>query len=66
MPPRRRRRLLRTVAESVASRVLFLIAYLLTDQVMTSALIAVGGVFVFAVIRVWTDRAYWAATVELA
>jgi uncharacterized membrane protein len=51
----------RAAAEGVASRALFLVAYLLTGQVVTSALIAVGGVFVFAVIRVCTDRKYWQA-----
>jgi hypothetical protein len=49
----------RTVAEIFASRVLFLIAYLLTGQVLVSALVAVGGVVVFAVVRVWADRKYW-------
>jgi hypothetical protein len=56
----------RTVAEGVASRALFLVAYLLTDQVLTSALIAVGGVLLFAVIRVFTDRKYWQAAGGLA
>ena len=35
----------RTVAEGVASRVVFLVAYMLTGQVLTSALVAVGGVW---------------------
>jgi hypothetical protein len=52
----------RTVAEIFASRVLFLIAYLLTRHVWFSALVAVGGVVVFAVIRVFADRKYWQAT----
>ncbi|WP_406638753.1 DUF3159 domain-containing protein [Amycolatopsis sp. WGS_07] len=56
----------RTVAEGVASRVLFLITYLATDQVSTSALVAVGGVVVFAVIRVFTDRKYWQPAIGLA
>ncbi|WP_028924642.1 DUF3159 domain-containing protein [Pseudonocardia acaciae] len=51
----------RTVAEAVASRALFLVAHVLTGQVVTSALIAVGGVLVVAVARVWTDRKYWQA-----
>ncbi|MEW1838805.1 DUF3159 domain-containing protein [Nonomuraea angiospora] len=51
----------RTLAESIASRALFTVAYLITGRVMTSALIAVGGVFVIAVARVWTDRKYWQA-----
>lgn len=55
----------RTVAEGVASRVLFLVAYLLTGQVLTSALVAVGGVAVFAVARMRTDRKYWQAAVGL-
>jgi hypothetical protein len=55
----------RTVAEGVASRVVFLVAYLLTGQVLTSALVAVGGVAVFAVVRVLTDRKYWSAVVGL-
>ncbi|WP_433512884.1 DUF3159 domain-containing protein [Nonomuraea sp. CA-143628] len=55
----------RTVAEGSASRVLFLIAYLVTDQVSTSALVAVGGVVVFAVARVFTDRKYWQSAVGL-
>jgi hypothetical protein len=49
----------RTVAEGVASRVLFLVAYLVTGQVLTSALIAVGGVVVFAVVRWRTARKVW-------
>ncbi|MFD9965287.1 DUF3159 domain-containing protein [Amycolatopsis sp. NPDC058986] len=49
----------RTVAEAIVSRVLFLIAYLLTGRVTASALVAVGGVVVFAVIRMCTDRKYW-------
>src|SRR3954452_18182222 len=52
----------RTVAEIFASRVLFLIAYLVTRHVWFSALVAVGGVVVFAVIRVFADRRYWQAT----
>ncbi|MFC3452329.1 DUF3159 domain-containing protein [Amycolatopsis speibonae] len=55
----------RMVAEGVASRVVFLIAYLLTGEVWTSALIAVGVVLVFAVVRVWTDRRYWSAAIGL-
>ncbi|MEV0391213.1 DUF3159 domain-containing protein [Nonomuraea sp. NPDC050643] len=55
----------RTVAEGVASRVLFLVAYLVTDRVSTSALVAVGGVAVFAAARVFTDGKYWQAAVGL-
>ncbi|MBN6038449.1 DUF3159 domain-containing protein [Amycolatopsis sp. 195334CR] len=55
----------RTVAEAVASRVVFLVAYLLTDRVPASALIAVGAVAVLAVVRVCTDRAYWSAAIGL-
>lgn len=53
----------RTVAEGVASRALFLIAYLLTGRVGIAALIAVGGVAVLAATRVWTDRRYWSAAI---
>ncbi|MFJ8916852.1 DUF3159 domain-containing protein [Amycolatopsis sp. NPDC102389] len=49
----------RTVAEGVASRVLFLVAYLATGDVLTSALITVGGVAVLAVVRLFTDRKVW-------
>ena len=55
-----------TLAEVIASRALFLIAYLLTDRVLTSALVAVVGVLVFAVIRVFTRRQYWQAAGGLA
>lgn len=55
----------RTVAEGVASRVVFLVAYLLTGQVLTSSLIAVGGVVVIAAVRVFTDRKYWQAAIGL-
>ncbi|CAM3739290.1 DUF3159 domain-containing protein [Kibdelosporangium persicum] len=55
----------RTVAEGVASKTLFLIVYLLTDHVTTSALVAVGGVLVFAVARFWTDRKVWQALIPL-
>lgn len=56
----------RTVAEGVASRVVFLVAYLLTGEVPTSALIAVGAVVVLTAVRVWTDRKYWSAAIGLA
>lgn len=55
----------RTVAEGVVARVLFLVAYLLTGQVSTSALIAIGGVFVLAVVRMCTDRKFWQPAVGL-
>jgi len=55
----------RTVAEGVASRALFLVAYLLTGQVLTSALITVGGVFVFAVVRLCTARKVWQPAIGL-
>jgi hypothetical protein len=55
----------RTVAEGVASRALFLLAYLLTGQVLTSALISVGGVFVFAVVRLCTARKVWQPAIGL-
>ncbi|WP_086848591.1 DUF3159 domain-containing protein [Amycolatopsis kentuckyensis] len=56
----------RTVVEGVASRVVFLVAYLLTGQVWTAALIAVGGVAVLAVVRAWTDRRSWSAAIGVA
>jgi hypothetical protein len=55
----------RTVAEAVASRMVFLLAYLLTDRVPVSALIAAGAVAVLAVVRVCTQRAYWSAAIGL-
>ncbi|TDP33027.1 DUF3159 domain-containing protein [Nocardia ignorata] len=55
----------RTVAEGVASRVVFLVAYLVTDEVAASALVAVGAVAVFAVVRVFSDRKYWQAAIGL-
>jgi hypothetical protein len=55
----------RTFAEAVVSQALFVLAYVLTGQVLTSALIAVGAVAVFAVFRVFTDRKYWQAAVGL-
>jgi hypothetical protein len=55
----------RTVAEGVASRVLFLVAYLVSGRVPTSALVAVGGVLVFAVVRLCTDRKFWQPAVGL-
>jgi uncharacterized membrane protein len=55
----------RTVAEIFASRILFLISYILTGRVLTSSLVAVGGVVVFALVRLWTDHKYWQATAAL-
>lgn len=55
----------RTVAEAVASRVLFLVVFLLTGDVPASALTAFGGVVLFAVARVFTDRKYWQALIGL-
>lgn len=55
----------RTVVEGVASRALFLVAYLLTGQVLTSALIAVGGVLVFAVVRLCTAGKVWQPAIGL-
>jgi len=49
----------RTVAEGVVSRALFLVAYLLTGQVLASALVAVGGVLVLAVVRLCTGGKVW-------
>lgn len=55
----------RTVAEGVASRVVFLVAYLVTGHVPTAALVAVGGVAALALVRVWADRKYWSAAIGL-
>lgn len=55
----------RTVAEGVASRVLFLVVYLMTGQVLMSALITVGGVFVLAVVRLCTNRKAWQPAIGL-
>ena len=55
----------RTVAESVASRAVFLVAYLLTGEVLTSALIAVGGVVVLAVVRLCTGGKVWQPAIGL-
>jgi hypothetical protein len=49
----------RTVAEGVVSRALFLVAYLVTGQVLPSALVAVGGVAVLAVVRLCTGGKVW-------
>ncbi|WHT23313.1 DUF3159 domain-containing protein [Crossiella sp. CA-258035] len=55
----------RTVAEGVVSRALFLLAYLLTGQVPASALVAVGGVFVLAVVRLCTGGKVWQPAIGL-
>ncbi|WP_163505602.1 DUF3159 domain-containing protein [Fodinicola acaciae] len=55
----------RTVAEAVASKVVFLLAYQVSGQVLTSALVAVGSVLAFAVVRIWSDRSYWSAAIGL-
>jgi hypothetical protein len=57
----------RTFAEAVASRVLFLIIYLFTGQVLTSALVAVGSVLVFTVIQLRNQaKKWWQAAIPLA
>jgi hypothetical protein len=56
----------RTVAEGVVSRVLFLVAYLVTGQVLTSALVAVGGAVVLAVVRLCTGGKVWQPVLGLA
>jgi hypothetical protein len=56
----------RTIAETVASRAVFLIAYLLTGELRTSVLVAVGAVALLALVRVCTDRKYWPALFGLA
>jgi hypothetical protein len=55
----------RTVAEGVVSRALFLVAYLMTGQVLTSALIAVGGAVVLAVVRLCTGGKVWQPAIGL-
>ncbi|WP_436757481.1 DUF3159 domain-containing protein [Streptosporangium sp. V21-05] len=51
----------RTVAEAEASKAVFLVAHLLTGRVPLSALVAVGAVAVFAIVRARIDRKYWQA-----
>jgi uncharacterized membrane protein len=51
----------RTLAEAVASRAVFLVAYLITGQVGTSALVAVAAVAVLAVGRVLSGGKHWQA-----
>ncbi|GGP86251.1 DUF3159 domain-containing protein [Saccharothrix coeruleofusca] len=55
----------RTIAEGVVSRALFLVAYLLTDHVLASALVAVGAVVLFAAVRVLTGGKCWQTTFGL-
>ncbi|TCO55191.1 DUF3159 domain-containing protein [Actinocrispum wychmicini] len=50
-----------TVAEIFTSRIAFLVVYPITGRVMLSALVAVGAVLVFAVVRVCTERKWWQA-----
>lgn len=49
----------RTITESISTRVLFLLLYLVTEQVALSALAAVGWVLAIAVIRWRTERKKW-------
>ncbi|HEY0500328.1 MAG TPA: DUF3159 domain-containing protein [Kutzneria sp.] len=57
----------RTIAEAIASRVLFLVVYLLTGRVLPAALVAVGGVLVFTTVRLRTERPkWWQAAIPLA
>jgi hypothetical protein len=49
----------RTIAEAIASRVLFLVVYLLTDRLLPAALVAVGGVLAFTAVRLRTERPKW-------
>jgi hypothetical protein len=55
----------RTVAEALASKAVFLVAHLVTGEVVISALMAVAGVAGFAVLRMCTDRKYWQPAVGL-
>jgi hypothetical protein len=56
----------RTVIEAVLSRLVFLLLYLITGQVWTSALVTVACVFVFTVVRVCTGRKWWQVAPALA
>jgi hypothetical protein len=57
----------RTIAEAITTRVLFLSIYLITGQVVPSALVAVGCVLVIALIRLRTERRkWWQAAIPLA
>lgn len=57
----------RTIAEAIGSRMLFLVVYLATGQLLPAALVAVGGVLLFAVTRLCTDRKkWWQAVIPLA
>lgn len=56
----------RTVAEGIASRMVFLLVYLPTGRVPLAALVAVGAVAGFAAVRVCTDRKYLSAVIPLA
>jgi hypothetical protein len=49
----------RTVTEAVLSRLVFVVLYVVTGHVWTSALVAVACVFVFTVVRVCTGRTWW-------
>lgn len=53
----------RTVAEGVASQVLFAVAYPLTGRLITAALAAVAGVVILGLIRMCSDRKYWSAVI---
>lgn len=55
----------RTVAEALASKAVFLVAHLVTGEVVISALVAVAGVAGFAVLRMCTDRKFWQPAVGL-
>lgn len=55
----------RAVAEGLASRLVFLVGYALTGRILTSALLAVGAVAVFAAVRLLTDRKYWSVVIGL-
>ncbi|MGI5128401.1 DUF3159 domain-containing protein [Pseudonocardia sp. CA-107938] len=55
----------RTVADGVASRLVFLVAYLLTGEVVVAALVAVGGVVVLALLRAVTGGRFWQSAVGL-
>jgi hypothetical protein len=57
----------RTIAEAIVTRVLFLLLYLVTGQVVLCALAAAGWVLLLAAIRFRTEREkWWQAAIPLA
>jgi len=56
----------RTIAEAVVSRAVFLVVYLLTDRVLVSAFVAVGGVLALAIVQAGRSRKYWPAVISVS